>query len=329
MLGKFINRIKLAKSYFNRDLHVNGMPLEYGIEITNRCNLKCIMCAREGMTRPIGDMTVEVFQKLINQISDHAELVYLHGDGEPLLHKNVFEMVKYAKNKGLRVGLSTNATILDAKATSLLLNSGIDYLILAIDGASPETYEKIRIGGNFGKVTENIRYLLEERKRLKIPVFCLVQCISMPQNRHESDMFYRMWKPFNPDVIRIKPLVELIKGGTTNPNTYPCIFLWRSIMVDWDGTVFPCCVDTNSTIRLGNINDTSLHEIWNGKSIQNLRKIHAADRQKEIPLCRNCDMYIPGRGGQLFSYLLNDFTLKKLLPLYEKFLNTGLRYGKR
>lgn len=323
MIDRFINRMGLAKAYFKRQIQVKGMPVEYGIEITNRCNLKCIMCAREDMTRPIGDMSMEVFQRLINQISDYAELVYLHGDGEPLLHKKFFEMVKYAKNKGLRVGLSTNATTLNEKTASLLLNSGVDYLILAIDGATAETYETIRVGGNYEKVAKNIRYLLEERQRLKTPVFCLVQFISMPQNRHEAARFYEMWKPYKPDVIRIKPLVELIKGGTGNSNRHPCIFLWRSLMVDWDGTVFPCCVDTNSVLRLGNVNETPLEAIWNGKMMQKLRQTHALNNQKDIPLCRNCDMYLPGRGGQVFSYLFDDLTLKKLLPLYEKYFKIG------
>ncbi|VAX23702.1 hypothetical protein MNBD_NITROSPINAE02-1761 [hydrothermal vent metagenome] len=313
--------MSIYNDFLKRRSHLSGLPVELGIEITNRCNLECPMCAREEMTRPTGDMSLELLKKIIDEIEPFAEMVYLHGDGEPCLHKNIYEALAYVKKKGLKVGISTNATTLNENNAKMLIDSKIDYLIVALDGLSKETYEKIRVKGNFEKVVENVKNFLELKQKMRSKIFTAIQFIEMDENKHESKEFVEFWKAYNPNVIRIKPLVNLINRSKVAQFKMPCFYLWRQTMIDWDGTVFPCCVDTNSDYSFGNIANESLAEIWNSKSIQNMREMHIQSRQNEIDMCNTCDMPQLNNLAILGASLMNGFKVKKILPYYENVSN--------
>lgn len=326
------NRWQLFKDYLAQRDAVAGLPVELGIELTNHCNLKCPFCAREEMTRAEGQMPFALFTKIIDEVKNHAEMIYLHGDGEPLIHRQVFEAIRYARAAGIRVGMSTNATLLNEDRARRLIESGIDYLIIAMDGISKETYEKLRVKGNFDEVRRNVeRYLTLSREK-KSQTFNLVQIIEMAENRHEIDDFYRHWKKFHPSVVRIKGLTDLVWKERTAKFKGACFYIWRSAMIDWDGTVFPCCVDTNSTQRLGNVNTQTLAECWNGSVMTELRRKHAHGQQAQIPICRTCDMRQFNKAEALGVTLLGGFMSKKLLPyvenltyLHKTFLERGAK----
>jgi radical SAM protein with 4Fe4S-binding SPASM domain len=311
------NRFQLFNDYVGKREIVSGFPVELGIELTNHCNLKCPFCAREEMTRAEGQMPFELFTKIVDEIKGYAELIYLHGDGEPLIHKRVFDAIRYARKNGIRVGMSTNATLLTEDRARQLIDSGIDYLIIAMDGITKETYEKLRVKGDFDEVKRNVeRYLTLSREK-KSKTFNLVQIIEMNENRHEVDEFYRYWKKFHPSVVRIKGLTDLIWKESKAKFRGACFYIWRSAMIDWDGTVFPCCVDTNSTQRLGNVNQQSFAECWNSPVMTGLRKKHAAGQQAEIAICKTCDMHQFSLAEAFGVTLLGGVTSKKLLPFVE------------
>lgn len=316
------NRLKIYQDYKAKKSELSGFPVEIGIEMTNRCNLKCIMCAREQMTRPIGDMDMDIYKKIIVETKDFAEMIYLHGDGEPLLHKNIIEAVSFAKSFNLKVGLSSNATLLSEKIARDLINSKLDYLILAVDGATKETYEKIRVNGHFEVVRDNIINLLKLKKELKSNIFVLIQFIEMQENKIEAREFLTFWKKYKPNVVRIKPYVNLF--GTKEKTVFkmPCFYLWRSAMIDWDGTFFPCCVDTNSIHNMGNIRDQKFADIWNSNVIKNMRMAHLCNNQNSIEICNTCDMHQFNNVDILASTLIDGFKIKKFLPYIENFRYT-------
>lgn len=317
---KFFNRIKLTTSYFLGRSKVWGMPVEASIEITTRCNLACLMCPRGKINRPIKDMSWPVFKKVIAEIKDYAELVYLHGLGEPLLNKNLFKMIAHAKKQGLPVGISTNAAFLDKEKAGKLLNSGIDYVIFAIDAATKKTYEKVRVGGNFKRVEQNIKNFLQMKKKSKRAPFVVLQFITMPENENEANSFLEKWRYSGAEAVRVKPVVDFF--GRRKPKrvntSLRCLYPYRMVNVYYDGTVVPCCQDNFGQYVLGNIKEKSLREIWNGPRAQRLRRKLAAQKRNEVSLCRQCRYPQPSAWGILGVTLFDNLKVKKILPFLER-----------
>ena len=335
-MNSLTNRLSLYKDFTSRKQRVRGLPIEIGIEMTNKCNLGCPFCAREEMVRPEGDMSMDIFRKIVDEVKSYAEIIYLHGDGEPFLHQNIYEAILYAKKNGLKVGVSTNGTTLNRKNAELLVETKIDYLIIAMDGVTKETYEKLRLYGKFEEVVDNVKGFLELSRESGADIFTIIQFIEMDENRHESKAFYEYWKTHKPDVIRIKPYVDLLEHSKKTHFNKPCFYLWRQTMIDWDGTVFPCCVDTNSKHRLGNIAEKSLAEIWNDTPILEMRGKHVRGEMNQIDICDTCDMPILNNMAIFGASLIDGCTSKKILPyvenlasLYKGFFDRNGHYSQK
>lgn len=329
---KVCKRLFLASKYIFKNTICNISPLRIGIEVTNNCNLKCSMCARQGMTREIGNMELNLFKKIIDEGKKYFELVGLQDFGEPLLNKNIFQMIRYCKENNLRTLISTNATMLSDDMTENLLKSGIDYIIFAFDGSKKETYEKIRIGGNYEKVIDNIKNFLKKKVKRKIKIFCTLQCIYMKETENEIKEFRKMWSVPGVNAIRIRQITHGIDLNSPEQKKYlninynlPCYWLWSDPYIKWDGTVVACCQDVNAIYPIGNIKDSSIYELWNNKKMQNLRKLHIDGNYNTMSLCKDCNMYKPGLPLVLGSSIFNTFTLQKLIPKIETIL-CKLRY---
>ncbi|MFC1631921.1 radical SAM/SPASM domain-containing protein [Candidatus Omnitrophota bacterium] len=324
------NRIKLLNSFFNKRTHVNGFPIELAVETTNRCNADCLMCPRSKMKRPIGDMDFKLFKKLIAEAKEYTELVWLHLAGEPLLHPGLFEMIAYAKSTGINLGFSTNAISLDEIRARKIIDSGLDLLIISFDGATKETYEKIRRLSNFQQTLDNVlNYLKLKEKSAKFP-YTQIQCVYMKENQDEVEKFNKMWQQTSVDSVRFKPYFRFpsIKEDLTasqpaaaKPDK-PCFLLWRQCSIYWDGTVVSCCWDHLGQTPLGNLNNQSLAEIWNGPQMQSLRKKHLQGRYKDIGLCKTCNMPQIKLPFLLGGALVDDLTIKKsLIPFFDNLSN--------
>src|SRR3989344_5333310 len=168
-MRKSFNRLKILSHYLGRSAKSSPGAVEIGIEATNLCNLDCTMCPRSEMKRPVGQMSIATLKRIVSQVKPFAELVYLHGLGEPLLHPQLDQMIAYVHEAGIKVGLSTNITLLTKKKSEMLIRAGLDYLILPMEGARAETYEKIRLGASFEKVLENINGFFHKFPLLLLP----------------------------------------------------------------------------------------------------------------------------------------------------------------
>ncbi len=324
-----VNRLNIFKDFRRRKTYLSGLPIEIGIELTNKCNLDCPFCAREEMTRPEGHMSFDLYKKIVDEVKSYAEMIYLHGDGEPFLHKHIYDAISYAKKNHLKVGVSTNGTTLNNKNAMMLIESNIDYLIIAIDGITKDTYEKLRLNAKFEHVTKNVKNFLKLNRESGSNIFTIIQFIEMDENRHEIKEFCEYWKQHKPNVMRIKPYVDLLKHNRKTEFKLPCFYIWRQTMIDWDGTVFPCCVDTNSKHKLGNIKEKSLREIWNSSHISNMRKKHIEGRMKEIDICKTCDMPMLNSLAILGVSLIGGFGAKKILPYVENLSQLRKRIFRR
>ncbi|MFC1711402.1 radical SAM/SPASM domain-containing protein [Patescibacteria group bacterium] len=329
---KIVNRTRLLFDFLLKKDKTKGLPLEIGIELTNKCNLACIMCPHQEIIkqnlRPLGMMKFALFKKIINEIKEFAELVYLHGMGEPLLNQKIIRFVKYAKSKNLRVALSTNATLLDKDISQKLIKANIDYIIFAVDGATKETYEYIRVGAKLRKVEENIHDFLKFKARSRYKPFVVIQFITMKANEKETNLFYHKWhKQKGINSVRVKPKIALKKLDKRNKNkAVPyCFHIFRQLNIFYDGTVMACCEDVHAMYPLGDVKTDKLVSIWNNKKMRFLKQINFQRQRHKVKICDNCNYPQPTKLQAVGTLLLDHLTVKKILPRFENKLKVGSR----
>src|SRR5258706_5455886 len=151
------------------------------------------MCPHHQMTREVGYMAPDLFRRIIDQATPELEFAYLHHLGESLFHGRIGELIRYGRARGVGMGLSTNATYLDHKKGKALLESGLDFLVISLDGASPDSYSRIRVGGDFATTVKNIRAFFDLRKQLPNHLSVVVQMIVTAANHHEVKRFADQW----------------------------------------------------------------------------------------------------------------------------------------
>ena len=319
------NRLGLLKSYVTRTPRVPGGPLTLAIESTAKCNLFCPMCPRENIYFPPKDMELPLFKKIIDEGKEFLEFAVPYGVGEPLLNPEIYDMIGYCRKMGVPSGISTNATVLTEEASRKLIEAGLDYIILAFDGATKATYEKYRKGADFEKVRANILTFLRVKKGMGSKIFCILQMVRLNENRKEIPDLIRMWRVEGIDEIRIKK-DEVHNDGSAIPGDnddrppmrHPCYLLWRGPMyIHYDGTVFPCCYIYPDE-PIGNIKRNTLQEIWNSDRMVRLREAHIRGDLSDYKACQNCPAARPKLPVTLGSFLINTHTVRKAIPFFER-----------
>ncbi|MCE1227552.1 MAG: radical SAM protein [Geobacteraceae bacterium] len=271
------------------------------IDTVSFCNLACSMCVHPEMTREKGVMPWDLFTKIIDEVAtkDKNVRVWMVFFGEPLILKNrnpsIFDMIRYAKDKGLTdVVTNTNACLMDEEASRKLIEAGLDAIYIGIDAFSPETYSTIRVKGDYNSTVKNIQYLLrlkEELKSEKPEVF--VQFVEMDNNAHEKEAFISFWSEQGANV-KIRPKVSWA-GLIDAPNLvledkdrWPCYWAMQTMSITDKGKVVTCAVDLDARFIAGDITRSTLKEVWNGK-LKELRTMHQEKRFTNLPeICRNC-----------------------------------------
>src|SRR5262249_1230640 len=215
MSWKFHNRLSIAASYFRHKTILNGGPIEITLESTGKCNLYCPMCPRHIYSFDNENMDLELYKKIVQDCKSYVEFVWPYGIGEPMIHPNIFEMIRISRDAGIRTGMSTNATLMDEKRTDMLLESGLDYVIMAFDGASKQTYEKYRTGATFEKTVENIRGFLKKKLERGVPMYVVLQMVLLKENIGEIDAYRKMWTIPGVDEVRFKRDEIQIEGSAS------------------------------------------------------------------------------------------------------------------
>ena len=253
------------------------------IEPTNTCNLRCTFCfVTDGMTRDGGFMDFNLFKKIIDDCTD-LEHLCMHNWGEPLLHKDIFRMIEYAKNKGVNyVVMNTNGTLLTDKMINRIVNSKLDIIRFSIDG-SAETFKRVR-GVELENFEKNIKKLkiIKEKKRpeLKMGVVFTVE----EDTEGDAEEYINHWEKIV-DHVRLQP--KLITSPRTEVCPEPFGKDYGKLVVLWDGRVIPCCVDYNANLMIGNIQNDTIPNLWKSEKLNILREQHL---KGEFPdTCANCN----------------------------------------
>ncbi len=285
------------------------------IEPTNFCNLKCPLCPTNNLPkRKKGFMTLENFKTIIDEIKSIKSYIMMDFAGEPTLNKDLLKMIRYAADNGLKTQISTNATLLHKLGYENIIESGLTHLVLAVDGITRETEEKYRVGANFNQVMENMRGVVDARKKLKSKTPEIDwQFVVMEHNQHEIPEVVNTAKEIGIDVVGFKSLSILCgyefskeefeeiqkKTGIRLPSEefrrkraekplLICPWIWQSVIY-WNGDVAVCCHDFNGEIIIGNVfRDGGFKKVWKSKKYGGIRK---QILKGELKICKNCEMF--------------------------------------
>lgn len=295
-----------------RPLHW-GMPLSLSIEPTTSCNLRCPECPSglRSFTRPTGMLQPAMHRSIIDQVSRHASYLTFYFQGEPFLNRGFLEMVQYAASRKMITATSTNAHYLDEATARATVRSGLDQLIISIDGTTQEVYEQYRIGGNLEKVLEGTRNMVRIKKEMKSATpHIIFQFLVVAPNEHQVQDVLRLADELGVDEVRFKtaqvydyknghPLIPANekysrykkmsdgKYRLKNRMDNQCWRMWSGTVITWDGKVVPCCFDKDAQHQLGDMQRQSFAEIWKGAAYRSFRQKVLTGRSA-IDICSNC-----------------------------------------
>lgn len=304
LFKKVSNYLKNKQEYQEHRLRLTSLPINLNVDVNNICQLSCPLCPNgagyQGRSR--GKMGFADYKRLMDEIGDYVMRAYLFTWGEPLLNEDVYDMVAYAKKRLILTNFSTNLNYLSSP--EMLVASGLDTLKLSIDGATEATYRQYRIGGDFKRVMENLRRLIEARKKQKRRTpYITWQYLVFKHNVHEVPQAVAMAKEMGCDAIQfigghsfmglmpvseVKDLVALAhdyliardsefsiyneKDELKRP-AEQCSWLWQSGSVNYNGSVSPCSGVWPEKYDFGNCFASSFRDVWNNEKYQEAREI--------------------------------------------------------
>lgn len=253
----------------------------------------------------------DLFKHTIDQLQKTLSYLIFYFQGEPYLHPQFLSLVKYASQKKVYTATSTNAHYLDDENAKATIESGLDRLIISIDGTSQETYESYRIGGNLSKVIAGTENVIRWKRKLKSRTpHIIFQFLVVKPNEHQVPEVMRLAKKIGVDDVYLKTaqIYDFVNGSDLIPDqekysrykkmengTYrikndmknECWKMWNSCVVTWDGKIVPCCFDKDAHHVLGDLNNESFERIWFGEKYREFRNALLSSRSK-IEICKNC-----------------------------------------
>jgi len=256
------------------------------------------------MTRAVGHMDEQIFQKIINESHELSSKIFLHHFGDSLLHPKLADFIRYANQYGIKTFLSANPALLTKRRAQELIDSGLYELTLSLDGLTNETSEAIR-GNAARKVDlseENVLFFLKYRDSVgaRLP-YLTMQIVKQKQNEHEIELWLAKWAQVKGiDRIKVKSYITWDgqdvyinslaseKHVSCDISDIVCNKPWTSLTILWDGRVVPCCFDYDGIYVLGDLHEQSLQDIWRGEKVQYLRQCHRDGYRQGIKLCEKC-----------------------------------------
>ncbi len=288
-----------------------GFPKIIQIETSSYCNMTCLGCPQKDITRKKGFMDLELFKKIVDEISNYNARVWLHYMGEPLMHPQIFELVKYATDKLPYCGMATNGILLSPDTIEKVLDSGLFRFEISIDTLDPELANRLRPGGNPEMILNNaLEYFRRKYERgQKLPVTS-INYRRLKKTQEDTDEFAAYWKKILkiPDFILSFPFEKW--GGhessehatyTVPPERKACLKLWNKINILSDGSLVTCDAMFDGQVVMGDLNTTSIKEIWDSPDYYERRQKQNEGRYDELKICDVCDSWYREVGVEEFE----------------------------
>ncbi len=314
---RMMNLVSLGVSYQFQKWSKNGrssaLPFSLSIEPTTACNLGCPECPSglKQFTRPTGKLSHELHEKILDEVKSHVAYINYYFQGEPFLHPDFLELIRAAKKRKIYTATSTNAHFIDQKKAEEIVASGLDRLIISLDGLTQKSYEQYRVNGSLEKVLSATKLMVEakEKRKSKTP-HLIFQFLAVAPNEQDIPRLFAKAKEMKIDEVRIKTaqLYNFENGNPLMPKNEKysryklgidgkyhlknkmkneCWRMWSGSVITWDGKAVPCCFDKDAVHRLGDLNSNSFKEIWQSNEYVSFRKAVYTNRQ-EIDICKNC-----------------------------------------
>ncbi|HIP35645.1 MAG TPA: radical SAM protein [Crocinitomix sp.] len=315
--GRIWNFFLLNVSFYlsrivKRPIHW-GSPIAISIEPTTACNLKCPQCPSglRQFTRPTGNLKPEVNTQILNQLGKQLQYINYYFQGEPFINPQFLDFVKQARQKNIYVLTSTNAHFIDVKIAKNIITSGLNELIVSIDGTTQQTYSNYRVEGSLSKVLEGVKNIVNTKKKLNsnTPIVTL-QFLVTKQNEHQIDDVKALQKSLGADRLNLKTIqvYDYKKGNPLLPSnerysrykkdksgeyslknkmSNHCWRMWSTCVFTWDGKIVPCCFDKDAQHQMGNLKINDFKSIWKSDVYQKFRQ-NILKNRKEIDICSNC-----------------------------------------
>ncbi len=314
---KVLNILKVTTSFYLTRLLRRpiqwGKPFTISFEPTTACNLRCPECPSglRSFSRDTGNLKKNFFINTLEEI--YRELLYLifYFQGEPYINPDFLEMVHHAHLKGIYTITSTNGHFLNDTNARKTVESGLDRLIISVDGTTQDVYQSYRKEGKLEVVLQGARNIIKWKRQLKSnSPHVIFQFLVVRPNEHQIDDLYRLAKEIGINEIKLKtaqvydyqegnPLIPTLdqysRYARQADGTYKiknkllnhCWKLWHSCVITWDGTVVPCCFDKDAKHQLGDLRQSSFQKIWRNSFYKNFRTKLVKGR-KNIDICKNC-----------------------------------------
>jgi len=301
-------------SYCKKQLSKYRHPFFISVEPANFCNLHCPECPvgiRQNSREAKHTMEFDLFKKLIDELKPNLLHAIFYFQGEPLLSRQLPEMIQYAHNAKIYTSTSTNAQLLNKEMAEKLILSGLDKLIISIDGSTQEAYQTYRVGGNLQRAIEGAKQLAELKKQLNaVNPFVEIQCLLLNSNEHQIQEMKNLAKKLGADKLTFKTaqFYNFENGNELMPNNSKhsrykkdkngkyvlkkqlknhCKRLWTGAVVTTEGNVLSCCFDKDHSFSFGNVNENRFIECWHSEKASHFRKNILTNR-KQFEMCRNC-----------------------------------------
>ena len=316
-VGRAANASRILGSYYrsrlNQQPSISGLPISLSVEPTTACNLRCPECPSglRAFSRPTGKLPIELYRQVIDELQETLLYLLLYFQGEPYLHPQFLELVEYASRRNIYTATSTNAHFLHDEAARQTVASGLDRLIISIDGTTQETYQSYRIGGKLDKVLEGANNIVRWKRKLRSRTpHIIFQFLVVRPNEHQLDEVKQLAQQIGVDEVKFKTaqIYDYRQGSPLIPTqekyaryrqqadgSYAiknklldhCWKMWHSCVMTWDGRIVPCCFDKDAHHVLGSVQDSSFREVWYGEAYQQFRTQLLQSRQ-QIDICQNC-----------------------------------------
>lgn len=290
-----------------------GKPIALSVEPTTSCNLRCPECPSglRAFTRPTGMLDKKFFNSIIDQVKSHVTFLTFYFQGEPFLNTSFLEMVRAAVQKKIYVSTSTNGHYLDSEKAKAVVESGLNRLIISLDGVTQETYEQYRIGGQLNKVTEGTKNIVYWKQKLHSSTpYLIFQFLVVKHNEHEIESLKNLALEcgVNEVVLKTAQVYDYVNGNDLIPSNEKyaryklqsngkytlknkllnhCWKMWHSCVITWDGKIVPCCFDKDAKHQMGDLNEKTFHQIWNNDVYRKFR-FSLLKGRSEIDICKNC-----------------------------------------
>ena len=308
-------------------------PSQVIIDTTELCNLACIHCPHPDFKQSSHysgrSQSPELNQKMVDEIREYGkgitQYIRYTGEGEPLLHRYIYDMMGYAvKNSGTMVTLTTNGTLLTEPRIEKILDMGIHVIDISTDAFKEDTYATIRVHGDLKIVRQNIINLIRKNKENGSKTKIILSFIEQPQNAGEGPLFEQFWKDQGADyvVVRrlhsgagaVKDLASVLALEDAHKERTPCLYPWERIILNPRGELVFCPQDWVHGSVVANYAETTVREVWKSEFYKNLREAHLCNKFGDHKFCGDCPDWKQTRWpdeGRSYADMIEEFKKKE------------------